>query len=65
MIKLTYENGKIRTGFETFHCDSKEDMEKLCNKINSILLEDRINMDRMKIQLDLIKKALTLNGDSE
>ena len=36
--KITYDNGKIRSGFDTFNCDDDTDMEVLCNIVNSLFV---------------------------
>ena len=59
--KITYDNGKIRSGFDTFNCDDDTDMEVLCNNINSMFVEKEIQIHKMEMQLLLIKKALELN----
>ena len=59
--KITYDNGKIRSGFDTFKCDKDTDMERLCNNINSMFVENEIQIHKMEMQLLLIKKALELN----
>ena len=59
--KITYDNGKIRSGFDTFKCDEDTDMERLCNNINSMFVENEIKIHKMEMQLLLIKKALELN----
>lgn len=60
--KITYDNGKIRSGFDTFNCDDDNDMERLCNIINSIFVENAIDIHKMEMQLTLIQKALELKG---
>ena len=59
--KITYDNGKIRSGFDTFNCDDDANMKALCNIINSIFVEKEIQIHKMEMQLLLIKKALELN----
>lgn len=59
--KITYDNGKIRSGFDAFNCDDDTDMEVLCNNINSMFVENEIQIHKMEMQLLLIKKALELN----
>ena len=59
--KITYDNGKIRSEFNTFNCDDDTDMEVLCNNINSMFVEKEIQIHKMEMQLLLIKKALELN----
>ncbi len=61
--KITYDNGKIRSGFDTFNCDDDVDMEILCNKVNAIFVENAIEIDKMNTQLQLIKKALGLKRE--
>ena len=58
--KLTYSNGKIKNGFDSFKCDNETDMEVLCNIINSMFVEDEIKISRMETQLLLIRKALQI-----
>ena len=59
--KITYDNGKIRSGFDTFNCDDDNDMEILCNNVNSMLMENAIKIHKMETQLMLIGNALVLN----
>lgn len=61
--KITYDNGKIRSEFNTFNCDDDIDMEILCNNINSMFVENEIKIHKMEMQLLLIKKALELNDE--
>ena len=65
--KITYDNGKIRSGFDTFHCDNDNDMERLCSIINTVFLEKSIKNHNMESQLFLIKQVLEQfgNGDVE
>lgn len=58
--KLTYSNGKIKNGFDSFKCDNETDMEVLCNIINSMFVEDEIKISRMETQLILIREALRI-----
>ena len=58
--KLTYSNGKIKSGFDSFKCDDETDMEVLCNIINSMFVEDEIKISRMETQLILIREALRI-----
>ena len=58
--KLTYSNGKIKNGFDSFKCDNETDMEVLCNIINSMFVEDEIKISRMETQLMLIREALRI-----
>ena len=58
--KLTYSNGKIKNGFDSFKCDDETDMEVLCNIINSMFVEDEIKISRMETQLILIREALRI-----
>ena len=58
--KITYSNGKIKNGFDSFKCDDETDMEVLCNIINSMFVEDEIKISRMETQLILIRKALQI-----
>ena len=58
--KLTYSNGKIKNGFNSFKCDDETDMEVLCNIINSMFVEDEIKISRMETQLILIREALRI-----
>ena len=60
--KITYSNGKIKNGFDSFKCDDETDMEVLCNIINSMFVEDEIKISRMETQLILIREALRI-GD--
>ena len=62
--KLTYSNGKIKNGFDSFKCDDETDMEVFCNIINSMFVEDEIKISRMETQLMLIRKTLEI-GDVE
>ena len=55
--KIVYDNGKIRSGFDTFHCDNDNDMESLCSIVNTILLEKEIKNHNLETQLFLIKKV--------
>lgn len=59
--KLEYKNGEIKSTFKTFNCEDETDMEILCNNINSVLVENEIQIHKMEMQLLLIKKALELN----
>ena len=63
--KIVYDNGKIRSGFDTFKCDDEADMEILCNTINSMFVEKEIEIQKMEMQLTLIEKALNLDDVSE
>ena len=63
--KITYDNGKIRSRFDTFNCDDDADMEILCNNINSMFVEKEIQIHKMEMQLLLIKKVLELNDEIE
>lgn len=58
--KLTYSNGKIKSGFDSFKCDDETDMEVFCNIINSMFVEDEIKISRMETQLMLIREALRI-----
>ena len=58
--KITYSNGKIKNGFDSFKCDDETDMEVLCNIINSMFVEDEIKISRMETQLILIREALRI-----
>ena len=58
--KITYSNGKIKNGFDSFKCDNETDMEVLCNIINSMFVEDEIKISRMETQLMLISKTLEI-----
>ena len=58
--KIVYDNGKIRSGFDTFNCDDDTDMEILCNNVNSLFVEKEIKIQKMETQLLLIKQALDL-----
>ena len=58
--KLTYSNGKIKNGFDSFKCDDETDMEVFCNIINSMFVEDEIKISRMETQLILIREALRI-----
>ena len=58
--KLTYSNGKINSGFDSFKCDDETDMEVFCNIINSMFVEDEIKISRMETQLLLIREALRI-----
>ena len=58
--KITYSNGKIKNGFDSFKCDNETDMEVLCNIINSMFVEDEIKISRMETQLILIREALRI-----
>jgi hypothetical protein len=58
--KITYDNGKIRSGFDTFKCEDDADMERLCNTINSMFVENAIQNHKMDTQLLLIKEVLNL-----
>ena len=52
MIDMIYfKNGKIKSGFDTFDCDNKTDMEALCAKINEIISEQKIKNNRIHTQL--------------
>ena len=62
--KITFDNGKIRSGFDTFNCDDDADMEVLCNNVNSMFVEKEIQIQKMEMQLLLIKKTLELDDDS-
>ena len=58
--KITYSNGKIKSGFDSFKCDDETDMEVFCNIINSMFVEDEIKISRMETQLMLIREALRI-----
>ena len=58
--KITYSNGKIKNGFDSFKCDDETDMEVFCNIINSMFVEDEIKISRMETQLILIREALRI-----
>ena len=58
--KITYSNGKIKNGFDSFKCDNETDMEVFCNIINSMFVEDEIKISRMETQLMLIREALRI-----
>ena len=58
--KITYSNGKIKKGFDSFKCDDETDMEVFCNIINSMFVEDEIKISRMETQLMLIREALRI-----
>ena len=58
--KITYDNGKIRSGFDTFKCKDDGDMERLCNTINSMFVENAIQIHKMETLLLLIKEVLDL-----
>lgn len=62
--KITYSNGKIKNGFNSFNCDDETDMEVFCNIINSMFVENEIKISRMETQLLLIRKTLQI-GDVE
>ena len=61
--KIVYDNGKIRSGFDTFKCDEDVDMERLCINVNSLLVEKAIEIQRMENQLMLIREVLSLNEE--
>ena len=61
--KLYYENGKIRTRGQTYHCNDDANMEVLCNNLNALLTENAIKIHKMEMQLLLIEQALKLKGD--
>ena len=63
--KITYDNGKIKSGFDTFNCDNDKDMERLCSIVNTLLLEKAIKSYNMETQLFLIKQVFEQfsNGD--
>ena len=58
--KIFYSDGKIRSGFDTFKCSDDADMEILCNKVNEMILELRIENDKKDGQIKLIKQVLEL-----
>ena len=60
MNNVSYSNGKIKTKINTFNCNDDTDMEILCNNINSLLIENEIEIHKMQTQLLLIKKILDL-----
>ena len=61
--KITYDNGRIRSGFDTFNCDNDADMEVLCNNVNSMLMANAIKIHKMETKLMLIASALALNEE--
>ena len=56
--KIVYDNGRIRSGSDTFKCNDDNDMETLCNNINAMFIEKAIKIHKMEIQLTLVEKAL-------
>ena len=56
--KITYDNGRIRSGFDTFNCDDGADMEILCDRVNELILQQQIDYEKIKYQLRLIKQVL-------
>ena len=61
--KITYDNGIIRSGFDTFHCDDDKDMERLCSIVNTLFLEKAIKSHNMETQLFLIENVLKQFGN--
>lgn len=63
--KIIYDNGRIRSGFQTFNCDDDNDMEILCNNVNSMFVEKAIKIHKMEMQLALIEQALYLDKEDK
>ena len=60
--KIVYDNGKIRSGFDIFNCSDDADMEILCNIVNKLILELKIENEKRNNQINLIKQVLELEG---
>lgn len=58
--KIVYDNGKIRSGFDNFNCSDDTDMEILCNEVNRLILELKIENKKRNNQINLIKQVLEL-----
>ena len=56
--RITYDNGRIRSGFDSFNCDDEPDMKILCDRVNEVILEQIIENDKKTAQLKLIKQVL-------
>ena len=58
--KVTYNEGKIRSGFDTFNCTDKADMEIFCDRINELIMDLKIDNASKTNQINLIKQVLEL-----
>ncbi len=58
--KLVFDNGKIRSGFDTFNCSDNGDMEILCDRVNELILGLKIENAARNNQIKLIKEVLEL-----
>ena len=61
--KLTFDNGRIRSGFDSFNCDDEGDMERLCDRCNEVFSELLIEKEKATNQLRLIRQVMGVNQE--